>query len=101
MPKPPVIRVPADPVIKLHFEEYAMALGKVAHAWNTLQESLGELFVAITQLDQKVGFGIWYSTHSDRAQREMLRAAIEATHQDRWNRYVAPKRQGVQLIGTS
>jgi hypothetical protein len=60
------------------FKPYVEALGRVAHAWNILQETLGELFWIVTGLDKSVAFAIWYSTTSDRTQREMLRAAILA-----------------------
>jgi len=56
-------------------EPYVMALGKVAHAWNYLQEMLCELFCSVTGLENNTGQAIWHSTTNDRAQREMLRAS--------------------------
>jgi hypothetical protein len=65
-------------------EPYVMALGKVAHAWNYLQEALGQLFCAVTGLEEmNIGTAIWHSTTNDRAQREMLRAAVNATSHKR------------------
>src|SRR4051812_1242982 len=63
-------------VIQARFSEYALALGKVAHAWNVLHESLGKLFGLVAKIDEHTAFGIWYSTPSDRGQRQMLKAAL-------------------------
>ena len=60
-------------------EPCIMALGKVAHAWNYLQEALGQLFVAVTGLEPHVGEGVWHILKNDRAQRDMLRATILAS----------------------
>ena len=62
---------------------YVAALGRVAHSWNYLQEALGQLFCGVTGLESVVGEAIWHSTTNDRAQREMLRAAIMASTQER------------------
>jgi hypothetical protein len=55
------------------FEEYALAVGKVAYAWNYLHERLGELFVVVSAAEQAIALAIWYSTKSERGQRDMLR----------------------------
>ena|SRR5258708_375181 len=68
------------------FEPYVLALGKVAHAWNYLQEALALLFCTITGMDESIALAIWHSTTNDRTQREMLRAAIGASIDDRWSR---------------
>ena len=69
-----------DAAIKAKMEPYVTALGKVAHAWNYLQEALGQLFCAVTGLENDgTGEAIWHSLNSDRAQRDMLRAATLAT----------------------
>src|SRR5271154_3327508 len=75
------------------FEEYYLAVGKVARAWNTLHEFLGQLFVTVSGSDKvwteagaiKVALAIWYSVKSDRAQRDMLRAAFNA-NSGRWEK---------------
>jgi hypothetical protein len=73
-----------DEDIKTKMEPYVMALGKVAHAWNYLQEALGQLFCAVTGLEQdNAGQAIWHSTSNDRAQRNMLSAALAATQNRR------------------
>jgi hypothetical protein len=67
-----------DDHIKERFEEYALALGKVAHAWNYLQEKLGALFGTVIGQQDGMAFAIWYSSNSDRSQRGMLEAAANA-----------------------
>ncbi len=74
----PIIRVPSENVVSAKIQPYVTALGKVAHAWNTLQEALGQLFCTVTGLENAIGQAIWYSTPNDRAQRDMLRAALMA-----------------------
>ena len=64
-----------DEAIRAKMEPYVMPLGKVAHAWNYLQEALGQLFCTVTGLADNTGPAIWHSTTNDRSQREMLRAA--------------------------
>jgi hypothetical protein len=65
------------------FDAYAASVGKVAHAWNSLHERLGVLFAAVTGMERNVALSIWYSVQSDRAQREMLKAAVYATNSQR------------------
>jgi hypothetical protein len=74
------------------FEEYQLAVGKVAHAWNVLHESLGVLFVTVSAADMfrawvepRVALAIWYAAKSDRIQRDMLRAAVNA-NPGRWEK---------------
>lgn len=71
-----VIRVPSDEKMEETFSPYLMALGRVAHSWNHLQEALGKLFCTVTKMESAVGLSIWHSVLSDRTQREMLRAAL-------------------------
>jgi hypothetical protein len=73
------IRRATDRMIKKKMIPYVMALGKVAHAWNYLQESLGQMFSTVTGLEERTGEAIWHSTANDRAQREMLRAAVRVS----------------------
>jgi hypothetical protein len=61
-------------------DPYAREVGKLVASWNQLQERLGELFWTIVRRDRPgIALAIWYATKSDRAQRDMLRAAIEAS----------------------
>jgi hypothetical protein len=44
-------------------------------------EAMAELFADIvTEGKVHIGFSIWYSTTNERAQRDMPRAAVEATY---------------------
>ncbi|MCK1736618.1 hypothetical protein IVA79_22340 [Bradyrhizobium sp. 138] len=63
-------------------EPYKLALGKVAHSWNHMQEQLGVLFCMVAGLDNRMGMAIWHALKSDRSQRELLQAAIEAASDD-------------------
>jgi hypothetical protein len=63
-------------------EPYQLALGKVGHAWNHMQEQLGILFCGITGLDDATGLGIWHALKSDRTQRDLLEAAVTAATSD-------------------
>jgi hypothetical protein len=65
------------------FEAYVAAVGKVAHEWNHLHEQLGMLFAILSGVKREVALAIWYSVKSDRAQRDMLRAAVNATNPER------------------
>ena len=89
--QPHIVKWPSDEETRAAFEAYTLALGKVAHAWNYLHEKLGQLFVVISGADRNIALAIWYSTNSDRTQREMLRAAVAATSVDRWK--TLPKAQ--------
>ncbi len=74
-----VIKLPSTELVQQKFSEYVAALGKVAHAWNYLQERLGQLFVAtLPTAPHNILLAVWYSEPNDRAQRRMLRAAISA-----------------------
>jgi hypothetical protein len=70
------------------YDPYALAIGKFGLNWNFLQYALCELFSIVTlektpQVGDRVNhvpIKIWHSLRSDRAQREMLKAAIESSH---------------------
>jgi hypothetical protein len=61
------------------FAPYIQATGEVVDAWNRLHETLKYLFVAVTKMPENIGYAVWHSARSDSVQREMLRAAIDAT----------------------
>ncbi|MBR0993804.1 hypothetical protein JQ580_24060 [Bradyrhizobium japonicum] len=67
---------------KAALEPYMLALGKVAHSWNHMQEQLGLLFCMITGLDDSMGMGLWHALKSDRSQRDLLQAALEVAAAD-------------------
>ena len=73
---PPIVGPPTSDELKEEFEAYAVAVGKVAYAWNNFQEKLAALFCAILGLHEYVGFAIWYFSDNDRAQRNMLKALV-------------------------
>jgi hypothetical protein len=60
------------------FRPYEQAIGHVSVEWNRLQEHLGIIFARMFLTVSIVPRAIWHSTQSDRAQREMLRAALDA-----------------------
>jgi TorA maturation chaperone TorD len=68
---------------KKAFEAYVAAVGKVAYEWNALHEQLGILFVAVSGAEREVALANWYSVWSDRCQRAMLRAKVNATNSER------------------
>jgi hypothetical protein len=60
------------------WNEHAMAVGKIAMAWNSLQETLAEVFADIfTRSEWKLAIAAWHSLTSDVAQQEMLRAVAK------------------------
>ena len=72
-------------------EPYKLALGRVAHQWNHMQERLGLLFCMVAGLDNSMGMGIWHSLKSDRTQRDLLEAATSAADKEEEWRNDFPK----------
>lgn len=69
-------RPPSENTIDNAFAPFAMEIGKLTRSWNILQENLGEIFAQIVNdTNHNIPLAVWYSTHNDRAQREMLRRA--------------------------
>ena len=66
------------------FEAYSLAVGQVAYTSNDLQAELGQLFATVTGMDARMALSVWYSSVSDRVQRDMLKAAIAASSEERW-----------------
>src|ERR1019366_6955998 len=56
---------------------YINELGELVYAWNALHENLCEVFCAVLSVPFEVSTAIWHSIQSDRAQRNILRAATE------------------------
>jgi len=86
-----VIGFASDEETKIAFEAYTAALGKVAYSWNFLLERLVRLFVVVSGMDRNIAHAIWYSSDSDRTQQLMLKAAIEASAENRWPRHPKAK----------
>jgi hypothetical protein len=66
------------------FDAYAVAVGRVSVVWNHLHQTLGWFFAMVTGGDGDLILAAWGSIENDRAQREMLRAAINAANSERW-----------------
>lgn len=102
MPKaadPQFIIAPSDKEVRARFEEYTLAVGKVAHAWNYFQEKLAELFSTVSRAQRGFALAVWYSSENDRTQRNMLRAAIVAALPERWPaKYTAAKDDLIDLL---
>lgn len=79
-----VVSRPSDDALEAAFAPYTTAVGRVAHSWNYLHEALGQLFVVVMGADRSRALAVWYSSKSDLAQRDMLRAAVEAAPDDLW-----------------
>jgi hypothetical protein len=68
------------------FRPVAIELGWLVYEWNRLHESLGEIFANIIVGDDGDGDNIrpalaaWHTLTNERAQREMLRAALNARY---------------------
>jgi hypothetical protein len=74
-----------DEEARVAFEVYALAVGKVVHAWNYLHETLGQLLYHVAGPDDgRAELSKWYSLKSDHLQRAMLRAAVLRAPEDRW-----------------
>jgi hypothetical protein len=84
--QPNIVRFSTFEETKKAFDAYVAAVGKVAYAWNYLHEELGKLFVVVSGAEREVALSIWYSVRNDGAQREMLRAAVNATNSERSER---------------
>jgi hypothetical protein len=76
-----ILSPPTPEEERLQFDAYCLALGKVAHAWNYLFESLGRMFVAVAGGNPHVANAIWYAPDSDRTKVDMLRDAISTPGQ--------------------
>jgi hypothetical protein len=73
------IPIEVEMAMREKFGEYLIAVGRVAHDWNHLQETLGKLFASVILDSHDITLlAVWYSEQNDRAQRRMLRAAINA-----------------------
>jgi len=60
------------------FQPYGAKLGFLVFIWNRLHDRLSQIFnIVVASPAKDLGYGIWYSTDSDFAQRKMLRSAVE------------------------
>jgi hypothetical protein len=59
-------------------DAHALAIGKIAMAWNEYHELLGGLFSGLfTKSHYTTTLAIWHCLDNDRTQRRLLRAAAE------------------------
>jgi hypothetical protein len=59
-------------------DAHALAIGRIAMAWNEYHELLGDLFANLfTKSHYDTTLAIWHCLDSDRTQRKLLRAAAE------------------------
>ncbi len=59
-------------------EAHALAIGKIAMAWNEYHELLGNLFASLfTKSHYTTTLAIWHCLDNDRTQRKLLHAAAE------------------------
>ncbi len=85
------------------FRPYTIALGRLALAWNDLQEHLADLFLTTMSEPPQEGdfinyapLRVWHSLRADLSQREMLRAAIQYSSTN-WGR-PRFKEDGIWLV---
>ncbi len=72
--------VVSEEKLQREFRPYALELGQLVYAWNKLQERLGHIFwLLVSSAKPLTTNAIWHSTSNDRAQRDMLRSAVDAT----------------------
>jgi hypothetical protein len=59
-------------------DAHALAIGRIAMAWNEYHELLGDLFASLfTKSHYTTTLAIWHCLDNDRTQRRLLRAAAE------------------------
>jgi hypothetical protein len=79
MPKARIIKMPSDKQVAKLTQPYLIALGALTVRWTSLQDSLLSFFrFTLRNASWKVASAAWHSIPSDRTQRNMLLAAIDA-----------------------
>jgi hypothetical protein len=62
-------------------EKHALRTGAALSAWNLLQDTFGSLFSEmVAPTNHALALAIWYSQQSDKAQRDMLKAASKVLY---------------------
>jgi hypothetical protein len=88
----PNVKTPTREELREAYDLYTAAVGRVAFTWNNLHEGMARLFGRIVgsydyDVQHSVAIAVWYSSYSDRSQRQMLEAAIRASDADpAWGR---------------
>jgi hypothetical protein len=58
-------------------DAHALAIGKIAMAWNEYQATLGEMYADMfTRANWNFALASWYAIPSDKTQRDMLRSVV-------------------------
>jgi hypothetical protein len=65
------------------YDLYTAAIGRVGYSWHHLHEALARLFARTVDgweydIQRNITFAVWYSSFSDRSQRQMVEAGIKA-----------------------
>jgi hypothetical protein len=69
---------PEENIGQTLWDEHALACGRIALAWNALQETLAELYADLFERSNwKLAIASWHSLVSDAAQQEMLRSVAK------------------------
>ncbi len=84
MTEPKYVTLPTGEKMQEAVNAYAVAVGRLSGAWNFMHRTLGELFALVIGGDAELVLAAWHSLENDRAQREMIRAAIKAASPERW-----------------
>jgi hypothetical protein len=91
-------RSPLDELILEKFKPYVEAVGRVAHTWNQLQESLGQIFADMMGGGHSTALAAWYAVRSDRSQQTMLLAVIDAVDDTHWQNRATAKADLTWLV---
>lgn len=82
--EPRILTWPTDEEMKIAFEQYALAVGKVAHSWNYLHEKLSSLYATICGGNRKISLSVWHAVANERTQQLMFKAAVLASPDNGW-----------------
>lgn len=73
-PKPPL----SKDDVRQHLKPYAIEIGELSLAWNSLHDHLGQIFwAAIGSKNGTVALAIWNKVSNDRMQRELLKSVVD------------------------
>jgi hypothetical protein len=88
-----------DKAVMEKFQPYVEAVGRVAHTWNQLQESLGQIFADLMGGGHATALAAWYAAASDRGRHLMLKAVIDAAEASScWKQHATAKADVAWLV---
>lgn len=82
------------------YAAYALALGTVVHSSNSFHETLARLYWHLVGGDLRTSNAVWHSSQNDRAQRQMLRAALGSKPEHLWERRLPNARKDLEWLIT-